>query len=505
MNLINQQAISKFVLFVVLATFSVTCYAQDDDVLSFDRQFPTVWSGTFEAPVAKGEFFTVYNLFLISAYNSEQGPQFHRLSLGGKIEENTPEPLEVKDLPEGFQLEAFEINPFTQQVIIAGKTASETNEIYTAGITPKGDLGEFVKLPIEKEFADVSFQQILFSGPWVFLLYDAPIGDVQKEIGGAIKLVTEKEELEWFTIPAPKKTREDATFLMGSDGIYLVGGTILDELNPEKIKRTAIQTEKITFTPPNFSPWNYIPIPGSSDLAKCHGTNYGSALFVAPKVDLADEKENVEPEQGVIYFALDRADSNPTSFFRVKLDFPQENLKHLVVDPSHSWLLVMSQGENPEQLNTVALKLPKSFTAKPISEKMIRLKEMEKVAAQPHHTNLTDTLNTARDKNKYALVVIGSGEYEEDILIRTEMTASRFRYTVQNTQMTYLTGDEASEAVEKYEVDRFPAFLLVDPDGNIVSSHLGSIPPAPKLMEMTRTTRVGFGPNADKPAESTDN
>ena len=446
-------------------------------------EFPFAAARDLAPPMGECDAFAVYNGNLLGARLGSAPLRLHRVELNADFAANPISEIAIPALPDGFTPQAMTANPFTQHLVVAGKVG-DAIQVWKSSFDAKLELGPWEVMPPIAVPDAVRVRELMVMGEYVLVLDEwSREGDLSPG-GWAANLGQAEELFRWIEIPRPSGARRDYCVLVGKGMLMSAGGRIGagDNALPN------YTTEGVPFDQTTFGAWTDQYIPVTPRLSSSVGTSFGASTFLAQRRPLPLQSGDL-PTSMTVFSQLERPDGSRTLWLEYYLSQPPAEVRALLVDPGNSRILVIAPTGREGTLRVAGYNLPKFFPAQVVTEKEQTLRFYEKAAAQPARRSVQETLARARDSGRLALLVITSGDREEDVNLRFNMRTSRYRQMTMNAESTYLDGEAGRAALAEYGVRGTPALLLVDPQGTVVKQHTGSIPSIRELFELTTPTR----------------
>lgn len=450
-----------------------------------EESYPLAWHRTEGAPAGDFNAFTAYSLTLYATRDGLEGPEMYALSLSGDPAQNDWQPIELKGLPSTFRFQAINSNAYTNHILAAGKVGSNL-AVFRAPVTAKGVVGEWERIPLETEWIEDDFVRVLMDGVHAFILAERRTSGQVQLVGWAANIGYPVDKIEWYTIPSPPRAREGATFLLFEKHLVLAGGIFAGPTD-DFTGQTASTCLGLQYEIPNFHAWEPIGIPISRRVGQAVGVSRGRTHFVLPRQP--EPQADDTNTSMTLRFCNEYGRGQTSPWHEMTLAQTANDVKDVIIDPGHGWLLVVTRGDIPETASIHAYEVPLALLGSPKTIEEERLDELEKLVQRRAYRPLDEVMEAARESGHHALLVIGGNDRKQDISLRLQLTGPRFRYLAAKTQLAYFTQDEGAQLLQQYEITETPAYLLVTPGGDLVKTHTGTIADNQELFQLTSPTR----------------
>ncbi|CAN5376248.1 hypothetical protein BH09SUM1_BH09SUM1_02590 [soil metagenome] len=440
---------------------------------------PREWSVELGDPVAAAEFFAVYNLRIIAAANSPDGPRLFVMNISeGKLAPSA-KPISAEGLPADFKITAMTDVIAAQKLILAGAINGKPR-VFRSALDPKGETSPWEALPDFTENFDEQITQLCAVEKYVVAFTDRTRNG-EKSIGGwAANTVPDAQKLTWIAMPTPLKYRFGGSVIALRERLYLVGGTT----DAEK-KNSVSYTDMISLNGPEFTAWERAMPPIDRRVLTTRSLGYGAAAIVLPS-ELSTADAAVSQ---TLLLGADLGGRVIAPWREFDLQDRKTLLRGLAVDAGNSTLLTFSDGNAPDTMRISAYKVPGNLMAKRSTPEEDDAAKLEKYVAKPVRRTVPEALERAKREGTFALLVIVGVDGKEDIAVRSNMAQNQYRYLTQGLVTSYLSGKDGDEASKKYGVKKTPAYLLIDADGKLTAHHEGSVPSGEQLFKLVAPAR----------------
>ncbi len=479
-----RQTSSYFLVFsmVLIAVFSPVRTQADEDLLTFIENAEVASADLGILPPINS---FVHKLRLY--YAGDNGDGELKLLIG-KVPDSLDNGISFEtlphDLPEDFQLEALGYNRFLERVVAAGQL-NQLPVIYVARLSDVPAELTFKPGPELPETDFSGFYGIYALGEQTFLgMYEEDSPEVFA--GGYFgNLLSDEESFQWLDIPAPPRLTNTAVFT-GSDGVFITGGT--DPVNGSPTRKAY----HCPFDGLNMSAWSERQVPTPPFIDKALGTQYGAGFYLAKASQENPTTPKDQTTSMTLYSSVERFEGEYSLWIENRIKYPATEIISLSIDPGHSKLLILTKPadltENG-QYQIVSADVPKYINVRPKSEDQVLFEKYQKMLPKPRQVSLEEVKEDAKAMNQLALVVVAEDEKMEDFNVRLNMQSNQYRYMTMNIQSTYLKGNAGKEVLSQYGITSTPAYLLMDADGQLVRSHVGTVPEPSELFELTSPSR----------------
>lgn len=437
--------------------------------------------------LADGRFFTVYNLSLIVGQAGDDGPELNVFSLAGEMKSDELQRIETTGIPGNFRLEAMEAHLFTRSLLLAG-TRRGAPAIWRGTMGPRATVGSWTALPAPPAVEGFRrFVSIHSDGEHAIFMYerDGADGGVPQVAGWAANVGAGAEQFDWIEVP-PADVRREGAAVASVPGLVVMAGGV--ERDSEGRTRTARIPRSVAFDKPNFGPWKELfnPLPVGYDDVVAVG--YGAAMYLAPRRPLEGEDA---PTSQTVHLSTSQLGGTMSLWRPMRLREEPANIRDLVADPGHGWLLVISEAE--EGLRLGAYAVPQDFMSRRPTEEDELLDRLERMAGRFPAIPPAEAQRTAREEEKHVLFVIRSADRETDLRLRAALSTTNWRYMTAGCVISYLDASQAASVLSASGVSQLPALVLTDGTGRPLATHSGSIPTVAQLLQVTAPTRAAAG------------
>ncbi len=461
------------------------------------RRLELGWEHYLTPPLSDAAHFAAFNLHLIAGVQPEDEPlRLHRLRMGTAGFRDEAEPMALDGLPDDFVLQAMTPNPYTQSLVLAGQTAGGP-AVFAAPLDSEAAVdGPWEPLEQLPEGFDGNFFKGHSYDGHLFLFSRLPRGDRPELAAHTINLGLPEEMRSWTTMPPPPQVRRGDSLVMLRNRVYQLGGEVLPEGGGEP--QPGHVPFRTTYEPPDFTEWERIYRPVPVRYTDTVGFGYGSAIFLAQRT-----YETPEPEEGEeapeppnaldLQVAIDAGGGDLSHWRTLILEHPPAEVRSLVVDPGYGRLLLFAEPEDAdeEELRMSAYPLPSWMPARTPSDEEAERAHYAKHAVEPARLPVDTLLSGMQEEGAHGLIIIPGDDEDTSLDLRLRMGSTRHRYLTMGTMSTFLEGSQAQEARSRYSIGQTPAYIILDPNGNEVGRHEGSIPSNEELFRLTSPLRSG--------------
>ena len=459
---------------------------QEDGSLHLTKSWDRPLSGT----LSQATDFCVFRLNLyLAANDATAGPQLWALPMKSDNASGPATAVSLAGIPSQFRISAIGANPMLNQFFIAGNENGAAT-IYQGQQITGGSFGDWKKLPPFPEQTPPAFKDIHEDGEFTFFLTASDETAEGHFTGGwAANTGAGAEQFQWRKIPAPKSLRKGSSVFVVGDSVIQAGGIRGENDEPDM--------ESITFDKKNFGAWQPGYIPLARVVQDSIGAGEGSSMFIASREAPKHEGPSEPPRA---YFSTALNAKNFSLWNSVFLPFVDEPLRAMAIDPGHNRLLLITEGAEGKDPLLTAYELPAYVSAHRKTDAELKLINEAKAAANPPRVSPAEALAEARKKETAALMIVSTGEKEEDIHTRVQLRSNQFRYATRGAVITYLTGAEGAALLRQYDISGTPAYLLIDKDGKLLSHISGRVPSTQDMFELTKPLRAPAGEATPTPA-----
>lgn len=433
--------------------------------------------------------FGMHNLRLVAARPGGEGPALFRALIRQSGLDGEVEPINTAGLPPGLEPLAIKGAPGSGHLFLAGEMEDGV-AVYRAPASASAEVEDWVRLPSPRASADARehFVELIARDGFLYLF-------TLREAPGAVSLAGwvapgafPLEDFEWEPVPMPETPRAGHAVLMTHTHAVLAGGRTLDGTSGEP-GEAAPFCELSTYEGTRFSPWERTPIPVPRQLTDVVSASGPGGMLLAPR--LPREGDDAATSM-TIHLAAGSADVALTEFHPVSLGDPPAPVHAMLIDSAHSWLLLVTEAPEGEELSRLsAWRLPRWLDSPITTEADQRRAQIEAMILPPVEMSLDETLSAARTADALAMIVITGDDPDEQLEVLGGMNNPRFRYMTRGMVHTYLSGEKGQEARARYGIGATPAYLVLDPAGNVAAEHTGSTPLPSELFQLTSPSRIG--------------
>jgi hypothetical protein len=91
-------------------------------------------------------------------------------------------------------------------------------------------------------------------------------------------------------------------------------------------------------------------------------------------------------------------------------------------------------------------------------------------------------------QNGFGLVIVTSNE-DDEMQAAIKTLTTKYRYMTMGAETTHIGGNEGAALLSQYGLNGTPAYLLINAKGELLASHVGSIPKSQETFRLTSPTR----------------
>lgn len=437
------------------------------------------WQSVLPARAAAATFFEVFNLHIVAASDSPAKVSIVAVPITETGFDGTV--IDIPDPGRGFRLAAMGVNPSTSQLVLAGSDP-EGAAMYAGLVSGKMELRSWQRL---KPFPQKFNESIVAVRP--VDEYTAFITDRTGETGHFLTgYATRTDALgdaqRWMEMPNAAPRTGFAT-LSFRESVVLLGGSTTGE--DGKPKRTAQTPLAVSLKDGDWTSWDGLGAATSKTLDTVVGASVGTGLFLAPRTVAKDDTSTSQ----TLFMSSDLGTGEISEWRKLPMGGLATPLRSILVEPRRSQLLFVGDTVEKTDPPTITVyTIPNHLVARRLTDQDILRATYLPALDKPPFLPREEALAQAREKKTYVLAIVTSSD-EEDLNVRISMRGTQYRYMTQNMVTSYYTGEAGKALVKELGVGNTPAYLVLDPDGKLVKSHVGSVPKAAELFDLTSPSR----------------
>jgi hypothetical protein len=421
-----------------------------------------------------------HNLRLFLGSNGPGGAQLHSLDLaGGKVSAEA-EWHELVGVAPTFSLVDLQPVPAAIRLALGGQLDGAP-VVYTARLDGETKPGAFT-IPIPSPQPE-RLTALGANGEYLVAFTQRALDGRSVDTGWLINIGAPEDQQKWVELPFPSERRIGHASLVTERLLILAGGIREDGAAAVGL------VDLMPFDGLNVTPWKraFPAVPGK--VREVLGTSSSQGAFLIPQV-----KESDSATSGTVYTSFHAGESGLSTWQAIPTDRAAAPVVATTFDPANSQLLVMTGEPTAGTVRLTAYKISALATAKRPTMADAQRDRMEQLAPKIAAVNIDEAILKAREKGTFVFAMITDGTKDQDLLVRTEISKSGFRYMLGTSEVTLFSGSAGDEVAKRFGVAGTPAYLLINGKGALEGSHSGSIPSTTELLKLTGPIRAPRDP-----------